>query len=430
MEILYIPPETVDHIISFVPLNDKKTLASCSLSSRTFSAIAQPYLFRQFNVDGGERKRLKDLLAVACFLSRLAKHIWYISIKCSTSDDNDMVTKPLLLSELMAALELLPNFRSVRLDSLALFDDTPNTTSFYPVHIPHLRIHCDSSANEHSFLKLLSSLGDVDRLHITGLPSSDFPLAFATRTVDILEPFLGNYPQLSAITLMMRVKDIRIGPSFGSDIDSSLLLLGALCRSPTMYSLTFASIYIDSFIIAADVGCMVRSCTALEYLELDLRLPYYNKRTKEPLRDAFEWHKLCLSKCPTLRRLNVIGASKSRLFFSENAPLKLFLDILSTAPMSQLQELTCCLIISGWEIASFLRSIFKDRRYSMDWKRFRSMLLECNNLKGLNFGMIDEFDPEASELFMSQLRELVLWELAEWCDMEIVRVERMVVVQW
>lgn len=280
---LYLPPETLDNIIGFVPVDDKETLMSCSLTSHSLCAIARPFLFHFIQIDlGREDLGLTPFMSFVVTSPHLAEYIRHLHITDETAYLIGSKDYQVSATNLHLTLLSLPRLQSLDLDMVVVSggDLFLDPLPFQPTDITFLRLDCALMSEEGAVLEILNLFNHVEEFHVENLPIADLPVA-SFIGLDMFVPF-PSYPNIRDANFRIAVTHLHIGPSPDSDPDGTMIFLQVLQKSPSMQTLTSVTIRIDHYVIAAELGKMLRSCGArIQYCELDFRLPYYEKRTRE-----------------------------------------------------------------------------------------------------------------------------------------------------
>lgn len=273
--------EILENIISFIPVEDKKTLASCTIVSREMCKIASPYLFANLSIDVTD---IPDFLQAE---SNPAQYVQDLRIT-SRLEGQPKITAPFLRMIVPA----FPNLRSLSLPGLVISGSTTDQLYTIPVQLSSLHIDCGKFSTKQGLVDILHLFGRVGTVYIRNvvplpdvMPNRGF---VAPKPLCLFPP----YPQcsLEGINFRLAATYLDIDPphTLDSHPDGIIVLLRMLQHSDTMFTLTSLSIRIDHFVVAAELGRMLLLCkNTLQGCELNFQLPYYSKLTMVPLRGYF-----------------------------------------------------------------------------------------------------------------------------------------------
>lgn len=312
--------ESLNLIMRFLSQHDKSTLAACTLVSSEFLQMAQPRLFGKISVDVAQNpdKGLSALLLFLCSTPHVAGHIRCLQIYDSSVDSNKEgdchnashsstgagtfedtrisagVIFPILHGLIGLQTLILDNV-VIKTTPLALI---PNCVS--PISLSEVHISCAFMSNEECLFEFLRSFIRVDHLHIENLPHTNCdriiqgvrhgvntfrPLASQLSKATELDVPEGRSPE--AVALNIGIAKLTIGSSPDTEPFSTLSFLQQIRQSSAAWTLTSISICINHYIVAAEFAKLLCRCgQSIVSLELDLKLPYYRKDLKGPLRTS------------------------------------------------------------------------------------------------------------------------------------------------
>lgn len=109
-----------------------------------------------------------------------------------------------------------------------------------------------------------------------------------------------------------------------------------------------------------------------------------------------------------------------------SAPLRLFVDILSSATLPALTRLTCQLVYNKpLPLKGILHVLLMHQRYRMEWPKLRMFLEGCANLEILGFAL-QGFHAIAWQEIKEVLAREIAQELGEWCGRgRVVTIEKL-----
>ena len=268
--------EILENIISFIPMEDKKTLASCTIVSRELCNIASPYLFANLSI---------DVTDIPDFLQAESNLAQYVQDLCITSR---LEGQPKITAEFLRMIvTAFPDLRSLSLPGLVISGSTNDQLNTMPVQLSSLHIDCSEFSIKQGLVDILHLFGRVGTVYIRNVPLPDvMPNRgfVAPKPLCLFPP----YPQCSLEEMNFRLAatylDIDPPHTPDSHPDGIIVLLRMLQHSDTMLTLTSLSIRIDHFVVAAELGQMLLLCkNTLQACELNFQLPYYSKLTMVPL---------------------------------------------------------------------------------------------------------------------------------------------------
>ncbi|KAH8101419.1 hypothetical protein BXZ70DRAFT_91737 [Cristinia sonorae] len=431
-----LPPEAWHAILLHLEAGrwqGKQSLKAFSLTSQLGCQLARRHLFRRLKFTIGRaslwpNRNGTTLIRLLQNSPSISQSIRALHLKYSHSSYEELPIPNLDMGQLLQIIAHLPNLRSFTTNMNSMLAVTTDAYAGLPCNLAELVIQFHGSNIWYApcaapLLQLLSCFGTVGIFSLEFFPSSPCPCVpeqFDKGNVRTWDDHFSAVLAKHGMPIHIAVQSVDM--TLVED-DIKFLVLRALRSSPSVDSLTSITIRLLRETDAAEWGKLLRLCTGLLNIKLSI-FKYSFMILKSPEERLEFWSDLHLSSCTTLRSVKFKDSIEITGSDTVSPIPNAWLDILSLAHPSSLEQLTMDLTFSavparyGDHIDA--QKLFNDTAHGMDWARFRDILRRCTHLREFEFlatGWMQfvSFD-------FGWMEQCVEKELKHWLDEGVLKV--------
>lgn len=458
MSLLSLPTELLDAIVEQLPTR------RWSLVSKRLRPIAQKYLFRSLTLEAEHQTR--HLEAFFVFLQDCPHIASYVRCLCIESHGYWQYRSDVPAILLICVIHLAHNLDRIYLTGVDIVSKSPPASVSDPLllqlplklhRIRLFAIYCHVGATLKGFLELMQSLVKVEEMVFNTLPFTRTQI-HATHE----EGRLKRHPAdgaffLEHFKLSLDATKLVFSPHAEYKDHTVICLLRHLIQSSSVRNLTSLIVACHTPEAVVEIGEFLRhSGGGLVSLDLDLSdFHYYTGKprralckcqdlilwnegtmlTLEPTVRRSEWQKLSLASCLSLESITLHGLLGLHVHpyhkttqCAKAAAFPLFLDILSSATATNVQQITFHLFSDDCRLrvteSDLIRWSLEDNATRINWSQLRRILGGLLELKAFHLVLsIENYQQRQTKLLESNFQKGCKRELSFWGGSKVLKVE-------